>query len=148
MLERWREWISAFDATVESNEWERLSDFLDPDVTYTVSGVPFACSLSGSHAVLKGFAKSIENFDRRFDKREWYGVGIREFTPDTVTGRAMGIYRLGGKPPLHFSAKSLWRFKGDRLVAMNDMYDLAEADVQAALTWLAKYAPDLDASYA
>lgn len=147
MIKRWREWIAAFDKATETNDWHALSDFLDPSVTYTVSGVPFACNLVGSEAVLKGFAKSISNFDQKFDKREWYGVGIREFTPDTVTGRAMGLYRLGEKPSLHFSAKSVWRFNGDRLIAMHDMYDLAEADVQGALAWLAEHAPDLDASY-
>ncbi|MEO1221824.1 MAG: hypothetical protein AAFY42_10810, partial [Pseudomonadota bacterium] len=62
-------------------------------------------------------------------------------------GRAMGLYRLGEKPSLHFSAKSVWRFNSDRLIAMHDMYDLAEADVQGALAWLAEHAPDLDASY-
>ena len=147
MIERWREWIAAFDGAVATGEWDTLTGFLAPNVSYTVSGVPFACSLSGRDAVLAGFAQSIANFDRHFDKREWYGVGVREFTPDTITARAMGVYHLGDKPPLHFSAKSLWRFQGDRLVQMNDMYDLAEADVQAALAWIGEHTPDLDARY-
>ena len=147
MRERWREWIAAFDQTVETDDWSALKPFLDPDVTYAVSGVPFACSLSGRDAVLGGFAKSIANFDRRFDQRQWFGVGVREFAPDTITGRAMGLYRMEGKPLLHFSAKNLWRFRGDRIIQMNDCHDLAEADVQAALTWLGEHAPDLDASY-
>ena len=60
----------------------------------------------------------------------------------------MGVYRMAEKPLLSFSAKSLWRFRDDRIVQMNDLYDLAEADVQAALAWLAEHAPNLDASYA
>ncbi|MEL7318730.1 MAG: nuclear transport factor 2 family protein [Pseudomonadota bacterium] len=148
MMDRWREWIAAFDKAVASDDWDTLREFLDPDVTYTVSGVPFACRLSGVDAVLAGFAKSIANFDRKFDERGWFGVGVREYAPDTITGRAMGVYRLGDHPLLHFSARSLWRFKENRIVQMNDMYDLAEADVQAALAWLTQYAPDLDANYA
>ncbi|MEM6584910.1 MAG: nuclear transport factor 2 family protein [Pseudomonadota bacterium] len=148
MLERWREWIAAFDEAAKTGDWEGLADFLDPEVTYSVSGVPFACSLRGRDTVLSGFAKSIANFDHHFDQRQWFGVGLREFAPDTITGRAMGVYRMAEKPLLSFSAKSLWRFRDDRIVQMNDLYDLAEADVQAALAWLAEHAPSLDASYA
>ncbi|MEL6530169.1 MAG: nuclear transport factor 2 family protein [Pseudomonadota bacterium] len=147
MMERWQAWIAAFDKAVETDDWQELDQFLTPDVTYTVSGVPFACSLAGRAAVLGGFRKSIANFDRHFDQRWWFGVGVRVFDPGTVTARAMGVYRLGDKPLLHFSARSMWRFEGDRIVAMNDWYDLAESDVQNALAWLGEHAPDLDASY-
>jgi len=147
MLARWSEWITTFDKAVETDDWEALEPFLDPAVTYTVSGVPFACCLCGRDAVIAGFAKSIRNFDRHFDTRSWFGVGVRAFAPDTITARAMGVYKLGERPLLYFSAKSLWRFNGDRLAAMHDMYDAAEADVQNALAWLAEHAPDLDASY-
>lgn len=147
MLENWRNWIVAFDAAVERDDWESLRPFLTEDVTYTVSGAPFACHLVGADAVLAGFQKSITNFDRHFDERMWFGVGVREFAPDVVTGRAMGVYRLGNLPPLHFSAPSVWRFRDARIAMMQDCYDLAEADVQAALVWLGEHAPDLDASY-
>lgn len=147
MIDRWREWIAAFNQATQSDRWDTLREFLDPEVTYTVSGAPFACSLSGVDAVLAGFAKSIANFDRKFDERGWFGIGVREFAPDTITGRAMGVYRLGDNPLLYFTARSLWRFKEHRIIQMNDMYDLAEADVQAALQWLSQVAPDLDASY-
>jgi hypothetical protein len=73
---------------------------------------------------------------------------VREFAPDVVTARAMGVYQLGDKPLLHFSALSLWRFKNGKVSAMQDCYDLAENDVQAALAWLSEHAPDFDASYA
>lgn len=148
MLEHWKNWINAFDAAVEQDDWESLRRFLDDDVTYTVSGVPFACHLVGVVAVLAGFQKSIANFDRHFDERMWFGVGVREYAPDVVTGRAMGVYRLRDLPLLHFSAPSVWRFREGKITMMQDCYDLAEADVQAALGWLGEHAPDLDASYA
>jgi hypothetical protein len=147
MIELWRKWISAFDTAAESDDWESLRPLLADEVTYTVSGVPFACNLIGADVVLAGFQRSITNFDRHFDRRWWFGVGVREFAPDVITGRAMGVYQLGSKPPLHFSARSLWRFSEGRIVAMQDCYDLAEADVQAALAWIAEHAPDVDASY-
>jgi hypothetical protein len=147
MIEAWRNWITAFDLAAESDNWDSLCPLLQDDVTYTVSGVPFACHLVGCDAVLAGFKRSITNFDRHFDRRWWFGVGVREFAPDVVTARAMGVYQLGDKPLLHFSAPSIWRFRDGKVAMMQDCYDLAEADVQNALVWLGEHAPDLDASY-
>lgn len=148
MMERWQAWIDAFDEAVETDGWDRLEPFLAPNVIYTVTGVPFACRLEGRDAVISGFRKSIANFDHHFDERQWFPVGLRHFEPGTITARAMGIYRLADKPLLHFSAHSLWQFSGDQITAMNDWYDLAEADVKNALGWIAEHAPGLDASYA
>lgn len=148
MIDLWRRWIAAFDTAVATDDWDALRPLLAEDVTYTVSGVPFACHLAGADAVLAGFRRSISGFDRHFDQRWWFGVGVRAFGPDVVTARAMGVYRLGDRPLLHFSAPSLWRFREGRVAMMQDCYDLAEADVEAALGWLAEHAPGLDASYA
>lgn len=147
MIEFWKQWTLAFDAATESDDWDSLRPFLADNVTYTVSGAPFACHLVGADNVLAGFKKSITNFDRHFDQRWWFGVGVREFAPDTITARAMGVYRLAEKPLLHFSAHGLWRFSDGKVAAMQDRYDLVEYDVQSALLWLAKHAPTLDASY-
>lgn len=147
MINDWRQWIAAFDIAVADDAWDALRPLITEDVTYTVSGVPFACHLTGVDAVLAGFRKSISNFDRRFDRRWWFGVGVREYAPDVVAARAMGVYQLGNLPLLHFSAHSLWRFRDGKVAAMQDCYDLAESDVQAALSWLGEHGPELDASY-
>lgn len=147
MIELWRNWISAFEKVVDTDDWGSLRPLLADDATYTVSGAPFACQLHGSDEVLAGFRKSISNFDRQFDQRWWFGVGVREFAPDVVSARAMGVYRLANKPLLHFSAHSHWSFRNGKVVAMQDCYDVCEHDVQAALAWLAEHAPHADASY-
>jgi hypothetical protein len=147
MLERWRAWIAAFDAAAEDDGWSRLEPFLADDVVYAVSGVPFACELRGRGAVIAGFAKSVRNFDRCFGERRWYGVGLRIREPGAITGRAMGVYRLGSLPELTFSAQSLWAFRGDRLSLMTDAYDSEEVDVLSALEWLGRHGEGLDPSY-
>lgn len=148
MIEQWKRWIAAFDVAVETDDWEALRSLMSDNVTYTVSGVPFACHLVGVDAVLAGFQKSISNFDRHFDERGWFGVGVREYEPDVVKARAMGVYRLGKLPLLHFSAHSIWRFRNGKVSMMQDCYDVTEGDVEAAFGWLAQHAPELDASYA
>ncbi|MCU0948692.1 MAG: nuclear transport factor 2 family protein [Porphyrobacter sp.] len=148
MIDTWRRWIAAFDHAAQTDDWGALAPLIAEEATYTVSGAPFACHLAGRDAILAGFRRSIGHFDRHFDQRWWFGVGVRDFGPDVVRARAMGVYQLGDRPLLHFSAPSLWRFRDGQIAAMQDCYDLGEADVQAALGWLAEHAPDLDASYA
>jgi hypothetical protein len=148
MIDQWRAWIAAFDASVADDKWDRLTPFLTEDVVYAVTGAPFACDLRGRDAVIAGFAKSIRNFDHKFDERRWYGVGLRVWEPNAVTGRATGWYRIGDRPPLTFSAQSLWLFRGNQISLMTDVYDTSEADVQATLGALMALGDGFDASYA
>jgi hypothetical protein len=147
MIERWREWIATFDRACEDDDWTRLAPFLTDDVIYAVTGAPFACEIRGRDAVIDGFARSIRNFDRRFDERRWFGVGIRSFDPNAITGRAMGWYRIGDAPPITFSARSLWLFRDDRLSVMVDVYDTQEHDVQLTMERIVATGLDVDASY-
>lgn len=147
MITRWREWIAAFDRACDDDDWDRLVPFLTDDVIYAVTGAPFACEIRGRDEVIAGFAQSIRNFDRRFDERRWYGVGIRSFEPNAITGRATGWYRLGDAEPITFSAQSLWLFRGDRLSVMTDVYDTQEHDVLLTLERLAELGLDADPTY-
>jgi SnoaL-like domain len=148
MLDRWNTWISAFNQSCTDDDWARLEPYLADDVIYVVAGAPFACEIRGRDEVIAGFAKSIRNFDRHFDERRWYGVGIRVQEPNCVTGRSMGWYRLGNHAPITFSAISQWVFRGDHISVMTDVYDTQEADVVATMTRLAELGLDLDPSYA
>ena len=147
MLERWKSWIAAFDQATVDDDWDRLKPYLCEDVVYAVHGVPFTCELRGRDAVLAGFAKSIRGFDRKLDRRMWHGVGVKASPTGAITGRAMGVYLRGDLPPLTFSASSQWLFRGDQISVMTDIYDLSEADSEAAMVWLTQHGQDLDASY-
>jgi hypothetical protein len=148
LIESWQAWVDAFDNCCADAQWSRLEPLIAPDMRYTVAGVPFACDIVGREAVIAGFARSIAGFDRHFAERRWIGVGIREFPPTIVSGRATGWYRLDAASTLSFSARSVWRFEDGRLGAIVETYDLAEADNVAALGWLGANAPHLDPGYA
>ncbi len=147
MLERWKEWIAAFDAACDDDQWERLTPYLTDDVIYIVSGVPYACELRGKEAVINGFAKSIRHFDQRFDHRIWESAGTKVWEPNGISTRVCGTYLLNDKPPLRFSAFGQWFFRGDRISAMIDTYDLQEAETLEAFNWLAAHGEGLDPSY-
>jgi SnoaL-like domain len=147
MLERWKDWIAAFDACVADDSWDRLAPFLTEDVIYAVTGAPVACEIRGRDAVIAGFAKSIRNFDHKLGTREWYGVGVRSYAPNAIAARAMVVYRTGQTPPISFSAQGFWLFRDDRICLMTDVYDAHEADAAAALELLAQSGGELDPSY-
>jgi hypothetical protein len=147
MIETWEKWIAAFDRAFETDRWDEARSFLTEDVVYVVAGVPFGCELRGREEVIAGFRKSLDNFDRRFDKRYWEAVDLRVWADQSVTCLAKGSYTLAGKPPLTFAAKGSWFFRGENICLMTDIYDISEVHASRALEWLAVHGQDLDASY-
>ncbi|MEO0884110.1 MAG: nuclear transport factor 2 family protein [Pseudomonadota bacterium] len=147
MLETWNTWIAAFDRAFETGDWSNAQNFLTDDVVYIVAGVPFACELRGRDEVIAGFRKSLENFDRKFDSRNWEAVDLKVWADHAVTGLAKGRYELNGKPPITFAARSAWFFRGGKISLMTDIYDVAEVNAMNTLQWLAEHGTDMDASY-
>ncbi|MEM6653340.1 MAG: nuclear transport factor 2 family protein [Pseudomonadota bacterium] len=147
ILDIWRDWIKAFDQAFETGDWHTARSFLAEDVVYIVAGAPFACELRGRDAVISGFQKSLSNFDEKFDERRWEAVDVRVWEDHVVTAYAKGDYVLTGKPPITFSAKSHWFFRGDKISVMTDVYDLKQVNVQETLQWLATHGGGMDAGY-
>jgi len=147
MLDRWKDWIAAFDQCCVDDRWDRLTPFLCEDVMYGVTGVPFACELRGIDRVLGGFRRSVQNFDRKCETRTWKALNIRVFEPTTIRADIFAGYKITDRPAVHFGVQGLWIFREDRLSAMFDLYDLAHHDTQAALQWLAENGGGLDPSY-
>ena len=147
MLETWRSWIAAFDRAYETDDWTEAQNYLTDDVVYSVAGVPFACELRGRENVLAGFRKSLTNFDRKFDRRDWEAVDLKVWSDHAVTAFAKGNYTLGAKPPITFAAKSAWFFRDGKISLMTDIYDVTEVNAAQTLDWLAMHGEGIDASY-
>lgn len=151
VMTRWRDWCEAFERSVVDDHWSRLVPFLTEDVQYRVTGMPFACVVKGREAVLAGFQKSFDGFDRKFDRRTHQVVGTRVFEPGHVRTRIWSGYEKAGLPKLAFPATGDWHFDGDRIGLMVDVYDAAEPELGAAFDWLAEHGEamgGLDPSYA
>lgn len=147
MLETWEHWIAAFNEACETDDWTFAPRFLTEDVVYVVAGAPFACELRGRDAVVAGFRKSVTNFDRKFDRRNWEAVDLKVWSDHAVTALAKGDYVSGDKPPITFSAKSAWFFREGKISLMTDIYDLSEVNAMRALEWLARHGAEMDARY-
>ena len=147
ILDRWRDWIKAFDSAFDTGDWSQAGSFLTDDVVYTVAGAPFACEIRGRDAVIAGFRKSLTNFDRKFDARRWEAVDLRVWDDHLITALAKGDYELADKPSISFSARSHWFFRDGKISLMTDVYDMTQVNVLETLDWLAVHGAEMDARY-
>ncbi|MEM9123846.1 MAG: nuclear transport factor 2 family protein [Pseudomonadota bacterium] len=147
LLDLHREWLRQFERCVEDGQWDRLYPYLTDDVGYAVCGMPFACNIRGREAVVAGFAKSIENFDKRFDRRVWTAVGTKIYAPNGIRVRIWGHYEKEGYPVLAFPAIGYWTYRDDKIEQMTDLYEEDVVEVQEAFAWIAERPGEFDASY-
>ncbi len=68
-LQRFAAYAADFEKTFEDDEWTRLEGYFAEDAIYTVKGTPFDCEVRGRDAIFRAIKKSIDGFDRHFDKR-------------------------------------------------------------------------------
>ena len=147
VLEQWRAWIDAFEATVKDDNWERLKPFLTEDVEYRVMGVPFSTHVRGRDAVVAGLAQSVRHFDRRMDDCRWSPLAIRVDEPGYLRCHILSEYKRGDDWVLAFQAEGHWGFRDGKIDLMLDFYDPQHIDVQEALAWIHEHGEGLDPRY-
>ncbi|MEE4380447.1 MAG: nuclear transport factor 2 family protein [Pseudomonadales bacterium] len=143
----WSGFVETFDEVVVSSDWSRLEEFLTEDVRYLVSGVPFACELSGRTSVLAGLRRSVDNFDAHFDTRHYEAVASREFPPNLIVSDVWSRYVRSGQEPLQFPVRSSFFFRDDRICLLADCYDADAIELQRAFAWLERNAGPYDPRY-
>lgn len=150
LLIRFRAWFQDFERCVADDQWQRLSPYLDPGVEYRVSNVPFGGVVRGRQAVLDGFRRSFDGFDRRMASREHLCVGTRIAGPDRLEFRTWTRYTHAGTEPLAFPARSEFRYREGLILSMEDLYEPELAETAAAFAWFAAHAErlQLDPRYA
>ena len=99
-LQRFAAYAVDFEKTFEDDDWTRLERYFAEDATYTVKGTPFDCEVRGRDAIFRAIKKSIDGFDRRFDKREIVPSGPPVVDGSRVTFSGSGHYEKEGVEPL------------------------------------------------
>lgn len=144
----WAGFVETFDEVVASGAWGRLDEFMTEDVRYLVSGVPFACELSGKESVIAGLRRSVENFDAHFDTRHYDAIASREFPPNLIVSDVWSRYGRVGQEPLQFPVRSSFYFRDDRICLLADRYDPDAIELQQAFGWLERHPGPYDPRYA
>jgi len=142
-LSRFFEYAQEFEKTYVDDDWSRLEKHFATDATYEVGPDPFTCKLVGPKAILRGMKKSVDNFDRKCSERI-----VDLSSPPVVEGEKVSVdwavtYRRGDSPPVLLNGRSTARVRDGVIVSLVDELSVSPE----ASAWLARYGPDLDASY-
>ncbi len=134
-----------FEQTFVDDDWTRLEKYFAADAVYEVQSGSFGCRLTGPAAILAGIKKSLDHFDRKFDKRD-----IQITSPPEVTGDEMRVgwavlYTKAGWPPFTLRGRSTVRYAGTVIAHLCDSYDPSMDQELAA--WRRESGATVDPSY-
>ena len=112
-----------FEKCFADDDWSRIEPHFAPDAIYRVDARGFGCEIQGPAAIAAGMKKSLDGFDRRFERRE---IDVRE--GPSVEGDELRVawtvtYTTGDHPPFALRGASTARVAGDRIVLLVDAFD-------------------------
>jgi len=121
-----------FERTYADDDWSRLYQYFADDAVYEVKATSFGCRLQGPQAIFAGIKKSLDGFDRKFEKRDIEVTSGPEISGDEMTMGWNVTYSKAGVPPFILRGRSSVRFAGDKIAYLADSYDAAmEAEMAA-----------------
>jgi len=134
-----------FEKSLADDDWDRLAPLFAEDARYIVTGTPFDCTLEGRAAILAGFKRALDGFDRKFDHREIEALGAPTIGPTTVDFSAAVHYKKAGLADLSFTLVETAEFnEAGLIVRIQDAYDAGQDHVTE---WLADHSGEFDPSY-
>lgn len=135
----------AFETAYLGGDWSPLGAFFADDITYEVMNMPFHCVLRGRDAVLGGFARSVERFDKLCTRTVGIDATAREEGGNVLISAGISFGRAGA-PTL---ASRLWEiasYVDGKVVRLIDIYDVPEND--RFVRWMDEWGAGLDPTYA
>jgi hypothetical protein len=134
-----------FEKTYSDDNWARISNRFDPNISYVVTGSPYDCELKGRDTVLAGLKKALNGFDRRFENREITANGEPNVEPGKVTFPAHCLYEKTGLPTLTFVLTETVELNDEGLITLiHDDYPDGQDHVNK---WLNSNKADFDPTY-
>ena len=144
-LQRFAAYAADFEKTFEDDDWTRLEGYFAEAAIYTVKGTPFDCEVRGRDAIFRAIKKSIDGFDRRFDKREIEPDGPPVVEGNRVTFSGSARYEKQGVDMLSIQLSETAELdETGRIVSLEDVYPEGQDEM---LRWLERYRAEFDASY-
>jgi len=145
ILQRFIAYAGEFEKTLADDDWTRVKPFFADDAVYEVKAAPFGCKLSGPEAICAGIKKSLDGFDRKFDRRDIEVIGQPEVEGDEVRIAWSIDYHKEGLAPYTLRGRSLARYRDGKIAYLADSYD---PDVDANFAaWQRDNGLELDPSY-
>jgi hypothetical protein len=135
----------AFETAYLGGDWAPLGAFYADNVTYEVMNMPFHCVLRGRDAVLAGFARSVERFDRHCTRTVGIDASAREEGANVLISAGIRFEREGA-PALTSRLWEIATYVDGKVERLIDIYDVGDNARFAA--WMADWGAGLDPTYA
>jgi hypothetical protein len=136
IINRYREYAEAFEATYDDDDWSRLEPYFSKDVTFR-SYYTADIKVAGREAVIEQLRADVEGFDRKFDERHLEFVGEPRQEGGRVAMQWKMTYVKAGAPDLVLLGTETATFAGDLIVLLEGAY--APDTFGEFGAWLGKY---------
>jgi hypothetical protein len=145
ILQEFLAYAGDFEKTYLDDDWSRLRRYFADDAVYEVKSDSFGCRLVGPQAIFAGIKKSLDGFDRKFDKRDIEITSGPEVSGDEMRVGWAVTYEKEGLSPFVLRGRSTARYAGGKIAHLSDGYDPSViTDFQA---WESRNGVHLDPSY-
>jgi ketosteroid isomerase-like protein len=136
---------SAFETAYQSGDWRPLGEFFADDLTYEVMNMPFHCVLRGREAVLAGFERSVERFDKLCIRTVGINSTVREEGANVLISAGI-CFERDGAPALNSRLWEIASYVDGKIQRLIDIYDAPDHD--RFVQWMAAWGAGLDPRYA
>ena len=133
-----------FEIAYKTDQWDNVARHFNADSTYEVRNTTFECTLNGRDAIVAGFRRSLDGFDRHL-KRTMRVVDGPHENGNELSFTWLGSYFESGIPPLELSARQTLEFQDSRIIKLVDEYLSGYGEI--AKNWIASHKPELNPSY-
>ncbi|MBY0400516.1 nuclear transport factor 2 family protein [Myxococcota bacterium] len=126
-------YATAFESTVQDDDWDRIKPYFSPDAVYEVESGIVGARMIGPDAICAGIRRSLGGFDRRFASRRLEPLGMPEQLEDGCRIEWKAHYEQPGVEPLTIRGASTARFRDGKIVLLADRFEAS--DEEAFLAW-------------
>jgi len=144
-LERFFLYAGDFEKTYGDDDWTRVRPHFADDAVYEVKALSFGCRLQGPDAIVKGLKKSLDGFDRRFQKRNINVTSGPVIDGDEIRMSWEVTYHKDDLPPYTLRGRSVVRYVDDKIAYLSDLYEPSAEE--AARAWQIENGVQFNPSY-
>ncbi len=145
-LEKFAEYAADFERSVADDDWGRIKPYFAADAVYEIVAEIYAAKIVGPDAIVAGFKKSLDGFDRVFDTRSVELTGELEVDGDQLSAPWKASYTKEGCDPYVLRGRSTVRYDGDLIASLTDSFD--DEAVRELQEWQKNNDLKVDPSYA
>ena len=135
---------SDFEKAYRTDRWDEVTQHFTADATYEIRNADFACKMEGRDAIIDGFKRSLDGFDRHLQREMKVVEGPHE-DAERLSFVWLGQYTTPNAPALELSARQTLVFRDNKISALVD--DFLPGYGAKATNWVETYRPDLNPAY-